>query len=241
MEERICSRSHWKANVITWSSDSNLFLGFIANLYIGGENLSIHSPLMPYQQIGRHGGCVTEGGRKRFREECVYQLLSRVQLSVTPRTVTCQAPLSTRFSRQEYWSGSLYPPPGTAAQQESIQSSRCPRSFPLYTQGGFQSLLFLDSNLLESFPSSFSPCHSPDGYKFSVAFFPHPPIIQIFRQMWETREGYKVSISYFQCHLHQKKVAKTTQFQIPQPKLEPSVKDIHIWSLEGMVLIYQIG
>ena len=72
MEERICSRSHWKANVITWSSDSNLFLGFIANLYIGGENLSIHSPLMPYQQIGRHGGCVTEGGRKRFREECVY-------------------------------------------------------------------------------------------------------------------------------------------------------------------------
>ena len=58
MEGRIYSRSHWKAEVITWSSDSNLFLGFIANLYIGGENLSIHSPLMPYQQRGRHGGCV---------------------------------------------------------------------------------------------------------------------------------------------------------------------------------------
>ena len=28
------------------------------------------------------------------------------------RTVACQAPLSMRFSRQEYWSGLLYSPPG---------------------------------------------------------------------------------------------------------------------------------
>ena len=27
-------------------------------------------------------------------------------------TVACQAPLSTGFSRQEYWSGLLFPPPG---------------------------------------------------------------------------------------------------------------------------------
>ena len=31
---------------------------------------------------------------------------------VTPWTVACQAPLTVRFSRQEYWSGLLYPPPG---------------------------------------------------------------------------------------------------------------------------------
>ena len=35
---------------------------------------------------------------------CV-QPLRRVQYHVTPRTVACQAPLSRRFSRQEYWSG----------------------------------------------------------------------------------------------------------------------------------------
>ena len=37
---------------------------------------------------------------------------SRVQLFVTPRTVALQAPLSMRFSRQEYSSGLPYPPPG---------------------------------------------------------------------------------------------------------------------------------
>ena len=31
---------------------------------------------------------------------------------MTPRTVAHQAPLSTRFSRQEYWSGFPFPSPG---------------------------------------------------------------------------------------------------------------------------------
>ena len=30
----------------------------------------------------------------------------------TPGTVACQAPLSLEFSRPEYWSGLLCPPPG---------------------------------------------------------------------------------------------------------------------------------
>ena len=38
--------------------------------------------------------------------------LSRVRLFVTPWTVAYQAPLSMRFSRQEYWSGLLFPSPG---------------------------------------------------------------------------------------------------------------------------------
>ena len=33
------------------------------------------------------------------------QLLSRVRLFATPRTVAYQPPLSMGFSRQEYWSG----------------------------------------------------------------------------------------------------------------------------------------
>ena len=37
---------------------------------------------------------------------------SRVWLFATPWTVACQAPLSTEFSRQEYWSGLPFPSPG---------------------------------------------------------------------------------------------------------------------------------
>ena len=40
------------------------------------------------------------------------QMLSHVQLFATLWTVTCQAPLSLGFSRQEYWNGLPCPPPG---------------------------------------------------------------------------------------------------------------------------------
>ena len=39
-------------------------------------------------------------------------MLSHAQLFVTLWTVACQVPLSTEFSRQEYWSGLPFPPPG---------------------------------------------------------------------------------------------------------------------------------
>ena len=37
---------------------------------------------------------------------------SRVRLCVTPLTAAHQAPLSMEFSREEYWSRLLCPPPG---------------------------------------------------------------------------------------------------------------------------------
>ena len=40
------------------------------------------------------------------------QLLSHVQLFVSPWTVAHQAPLSMGFPRQEYWSGLPFPSPG---------------------------------------------------------------------------------------------------------------------------------
>ena len=43
---------------------------------------------------------------------CVSESLSHVQLFATPWTVAHRAPLSMKFSRQEYWSGLPYPPPG---------------------------------------------------------------------------------------------------------------------------------
>ena len=39
-------------------------------------------------------------------------MLSCIQLLVTPWTVAHQTPLSVGFSRQEYWSGLPFPPPG---------------------------------------------------------------------------------------------------------------------------------
>ena len=46
-----------------------------------------------------------------LKQHCVY-LLSHVQLFVIPWTVALQAPLSMEFSRQEYCSELLCPPPG---------------------------------------------------------------------------------------------------------------------------------
>ena len=43
---------------------------------------------------------------------CVLSRLSRVQLFVTLWTVAHQAPLAMGCSRQQYWSGLPYPPPG---------------------------------------------------------------------------------------------------------------------------------
>ena len=40
------------------------------------------------------------------------------QLFVTPWTVACQVPLSTGFSKQEYWSGVPFPPPGDLPNPE---------------------------------------------------------------------------------------------------------------------------
>ena len=42
----------------------------------------------------------------------VCQSLSCVQLLLAPQTIACQAPLSMRFSRQEYWRGLPFPSPG---------------------------------------------------------------------------------------------------------------------------------
>ena len=53
-----------------------------------------------------------------LKPKCVC-VVSRVQLFATPRLqrlVTCQSPLSMEFSRQEHWSGLLFPPPGESSQ-----------------------------------------------------------------------------------------------------------------------------
>ena len=58
---------------------------------------------------------MTRGKTKmgNYMRVCVcVQCLSCVWLFATPWIVACQAPLSMGFSRQEYWSGLSFPPPG---------------------------------------------------------------------------------------------------------------------------------
>ena len=43
---------------------------------------------------------------------CMLPHFSPIRLFATLWTIACQAPLSMGFSRQEYWSGLLCPPPG---------------------------------------------------------------------------------------------------------------------------------
>ena len=43
---------------------------------------------------------------------CMCCMLNHVQLFMIPWTVACQTPLSVEFSRQECWSGLLFPTPG---------------------------------------------------------------------------------------------------------------------------------
>ena len=62
--------------------------------------------------------------------------LSRVQLFVTPWTVTYQAPLSMGFSRQQYWSGLPFPSPrdfsdpGTEPGSSALQADTLPSEPP---------------------------------------------------------------------------------------------------------------
>ena len=67
-------------------------------------------------------------------------MLSRVQLFATPWSVGHQAPLSMGFSRQEYWSGLPFPPPGYLPKPGSKPTSLASPalqvdSLPLYHLG----------------------------------------------------------------------------------------------------------
>ena len=75
---------------------------------------------------------------------CIFSRFSCVRLFATLWTVICQAPLSMRFSRQEYWSGLPCPSPGHLPDPEIepaslISSALAAGSLPLTPPGMPQS------------------------------------------------------------------------------------------------------
>ena len=85
-----------KVAVLQWKSDRN-FLNWLSKLT---------SSKMGQNSI--------------FSSACMLSRFSRVWLFVTPWTVACQAPLSMRFSKQEYWNGLPFPSPGYGMSDKNI-------------------------------------------------------------------------------------------------------------------------
>ena len=65
----------------------------------------------PWDSPGKNTGVGCYSFSSAWKWKVKVKSLSRVQLLVTPRTAAHQAPLSMRFPRQEYWSGSPLPSP----------------------------------------------------------------------------------------------------------------------------------
>ena len=67
---------------------------------------------------------------------CVLSRFSHVRLFETLWIAACQTPLSMGFSRQEYWSGLPFPPPGNLPHPgikpaSPVSSALASDSFPL--------------------------------------------------------------------------------------------------------------
>ena len=79
---------------------------------------------------------------------CMYALLlTCVWLFVTEWTIVCQAPLSMRISRQQYWGWLPFPPPGDRPNPE-IEGVA---SHPLSSQGFASSIILSPSCILSCF------------------------------------------------------------------------------------------
>ena len=85
--------------------------------------------MTPFQVIviflklpGSSGVVVMFNNKLSNRKKSLYTYIcvcvcSHARLFITPWTVACQAPLSMEFSKQEYWSGLPFPPPGDLPNQ----------------------------------------------------------------------------------------------------------------------------
>ena len=91
---------------------------------------------------------------------CVWESFSCVQPFATLRTEALQAPLSTGFSRQEYWSGLPCPPPGdlrdpvNETDPPTLQADSLPfelSGLPFYNSLSRNQNCYLKNNKLCSF------------------------------------------------------------------------------------------
>ena len=128
-----------------------------------------NSPTMP---TGNRFSFLWAAGGISGTYACVRaELLSRVQLSVTLWAADRQAPPSMEFSREEYWSGLPFPPPGIFLIQGLNPGLLC----PLHWQEDFFffSFIFISWRLITSQHCS-GFCHTLIWISHGVACVPHP-------------------------------------------------------------------
>ena len=122
-------------------------------------------------------------------------MLSHVRLFVTPSTLACHALLSVGFSRQEYWSGLLFPPPGIFLTQGS---NPCFLHLLHWQTDSFTIIPWLVVNNLI--------------YTFKIFLI---PILLIVTSYFMSRNGMTVLHSlFFLCHLVLELVALISCFSI---------------------------
>ena len=80
----------------------------------GRQAASLHPSLQSVADL-KGLWLLTNGPFSVFPHACVLNHVSHVPLFATLWTIALQAPLSTEFSRQEYWTGLPCPPPGDLA------------------------------------------------------------------------------------------------------------------------------
>ena len=82
-------------------------------IYMQGSNRDMHLENWLVDTVGGgEGETTSEGSIEMYTLKVKVKSLSRVRLFATPWTVAYQAPPSMGFSRQECWSGLLFPSPG---------------------------------------------------------------------------------------------------------------------------------
>ena len=100
---------------VEWESSGNRFLSqqYHAYLYQGSPNVQdLRAQLWYWVSFGPLSGQSIFSVSVWLDLCCCCWVASGVWLFVTVWTVDCQAPLSMGFSRQEYWIGLPFPPPG---------------------------------------------------------------------------------------------------------------------------------
>ena len=92
-----------------------------------------------YSEIRRFSGIFYEFQTPSVKLQVFACMPNHAQLFKTPQTVDCQASLSMGFSRQEYWSGLLFPSPGNLANpgMEPVSPAWQAGSLPLGQQGSW--------------------------------------------------------------------------------------------------------
>ena len=100
-------------SLLTAQFDSPMVPGFTGDSSSHVQQLEVSVPTLSYWRKKCNWSISGQVSRQPWLKRWVSSLVAQfVWLFATPWFAACHAPLSMEFSRQEYWSGLLCPPPG---------------------------------------------------------------------------------------------------------------------------------